>query len=469
MAYQQPSHAARLCLAAALVSLLLLCWGNQALSEDKGATNHQTDTESGHQDPIAPALLALVLILGAGKLGGELFERISQPAVLGELVAGVVLGNIVLLNSSWTLFEPLRLENPEVPWAVMVDSLARIGVLLLLFEVGLESSVGEMKKVGWSSLVVALVGVVAPFALGYGVSALTIREVPAALSAMNPNFDVSNIHLFIGATLTATSVGITARVLKDLGKMQLRESKIILGAAVIDDVLGLLILSVVSGLVLAAETGSGGMDAGSFGLIVAKSVGFLVIAIGLGVVGAPWLMRLFATLHTHGVAIVASVLLCFGFAYLANLAGLAAIVGAFCAGLVLEEVHFKDFREKVPLHELLEPVTTLLVPVFFVVMGMRVRLETFADTSIIGIALALTAAAFVGKQLCGVAVPEKGLNRTAIGLGMVPRGEVGLIFASIGVGLKVVDDAIFSAIVIMVILTTFVTPPLLKRSLERHT
>jgi Kef-type K+ transport system membrane component KefB len=476
MTYHTTSAAVRYLPAAAVLLAMLLFW-NGAFSDGDGREDSLVTAEGsgdrahsagGHDDPIAPTLLALIVILGGAKVGGELFERINQPAVLGELVAGVIMGNIVLLNPAWSFLEPLRVETPEVSWAVVVDSFARIGVILLLFEVGLESSVGEMRKVGWSSLLVALVGVVAPFAFGYGVSALMIQDVPAALREINPDFDIRNIHLFIGATLTATSVGITARVLKDLGRMQTREAKIILGAAVIDDVLGLFILSVVGGLVVAAETGSGGMDAGSFALILAKSIGFLIAAIGLGVLVTPRLMSFFATLHTHGIAIIASVLLCFTFAYVANLAGLAPIIGAFAAGLILEEVHFKNFRETTHLHDLVRPVTTLLVPVFFVVMGLRVRLETFSDTGIIAIALALTVAAFIGKQLCGVVVPEKGLNRTAIGLGMVPRGEVGLIFASVGIGLQVVDQAIFSAIVIMVILTTFVTPPLLKLSLERQ-
>jgi Kef-type K+ transport system membrane component KefB len=153
--------------------------------------------------------------------------------------------------------------------------------------------------------------------------------------------------------------------------------------------------------------------------------------------------------------------------YLANLAGLAAIVGAFAAGLILEPVHFQGFREERQLEELLEPVTTLLVPIFFVVMGIQVRLETFMNFTVVEIALGLTVVAFLGKQVCGLAVTEKGADRLSVGLGMVPRGEVGLIFASIGKELKVVDDAIFSSVVIMVILTTMMTPPLLKYSLER--
>ena len=163
---------------------------------------------------------------------------------------------------------------------------------------------------------------------------------------------------------------------------------------------------------------------------------------------------------------VSAILFCFLFSYLANLAGLAAIVGAFAAGLVLEEVHFTEFKETRSLHELLRPVTTLFVPIFFVLMGLQVRLETFADLSVLGIALGLTLAAFIGKQACVFGVVEKGLDRGMVGLGMVPRGEVGLIMAGIGKQLNVVDDAIYSAVVIMVILTTMMTPPLLKLRVE---
>ncbi|HLF14023.1 MAG TPA: cation:proton antiporter [Bacteroidota bacterium] len=415
----------------------------------------------GHSDPVTPVLLGLTIILAAAKLGGELFERIGQPSVLGELLAGVVLGNLVLLSPSWTFFEPLRVEDITLHWAVVVDAIARVGVILLLFEVGLESTVGEMRKVGLSSFLVASLGVVAPFFLGYAVSFWFITEVPPSILAMSPNFTISNIHLFIGAILCATSVGITARVLKDLEKIQMPESKIILGAAVIDDVLGLLILAIVGGIVVAAETG-GSVSIGEIVRITGIALGFLVGSFIVGVTLIPRTLRFMSRLRTRGMMIISAVLFCFLFSYLANIAGLAAIVGAFAAGLVLEEVHFTEFREKRTLHELLHPVTTLFVPIFFVLMGIQVRLESFVQPSVLGVAGGLTLAAFIGKQVCAFGVVEKGLDRTMVGLGMVPRGEVGLIMAGIGKQLGVVDDAIFSAVVIMVIMTTIVTPPLLK-------
>jgi Kef-type K+ transport system membrane component KefB len=193
----------------------------------------------------------------------------------------------------------------------------------------------------------------------------------------------------------------------------------------------------------------------------------LVGAIVVGIVFVPRLMNLMAKLKTHGVMLISALLFCFIVAYLANAAGLAPIVGAFAAGLILEEVHFTEFQEQKTLHDLLTPVTTFLVPIFFVVMGIQVRLETFLRLDVLGLAFALTVAAFLGKQLCGFGVVEQGMDRLSVGVGMVPRGEVGLIFASIGKGLGVVDDAIFSAVVIMVIATTLVTPPLLKFTLSR--
>jgi len=419
-----------------------------------------------HSDPVVPVLLHLTIILVAAKLGNELFERLKQPSVLGELVFGVILGNIVLLAPNWTYFEALRVVPITERWAVVIDSFARVGVILLLFEVGLESTVRDMAKVGISSFLVATVGVIAPFILGYGVSWLFVKEVPKEILRMSPNFDINNIHIFIGATLCATSVGITARIFQDLGKLQMMEARIILGAAVIDDVLGLIILAIVSGIVVAAETGSS-LAIGSIAYITVVAVGFLVIAIILGTVLIPRLMGIAAKMRTHGIMLISALLFCFVLSILANLVGLATIVGAFAAGLILEEIHFKEFRQEITLRDLLKPINMLFVPVFFVLMGIQVRLETFARLDVLGTAAGLTLAAIIGKQVCGLAVVERGLDRLSIGLGMIPRGEVGLIFASIGKSLGVINDSIFSAVVIMVMVTTLVTPPLLTLSLGR--
>lgn len=421
----------------------------------------------GHADPVAPILLALVVILVVAKLGSEIFERLGQPAVLGELLGGVLLGNLILLNPEWNFFEPLRAAVLQENWAIVIDSLARIGVIILLFEVGLESTVQGMMKVGASSLFVAVLGIIAPFGLGYAASWIFIKELPAQLAAIVPaDFSLNYVHFFMGAVLCATSVGITARVFKDLGKLQTKEAQIILGAAVIDDVLGLIILAVVSGIVTAAELGQP-MELGALLRLIGIAVLFLGGALVLGVYLVPKIMKQLKRLRTAGVMLISALLFAFLLSYLANAAGLAAIVGAFAAGLILEEVHFKGFREEIHIEELLKPIATLLVPIFFVLMGIQVRLETFADLSVLGVAAGLTIAAIIGKQICGWGVLEKGLDRLTVGVGMIPRGEVGLIFAGIGKSLKVIDDATFSAVVIMVIVTTLITPPVLKVTLAR--
>jgi Kef-type K+ transport system membrane component KefB len=406
----------------------------------------------GHGEPVAVVILALAVILAAAKLGGDLAVRIGQPAVLGELVAGVVIGNLDLVGVS--ALEVLATNES-------IEVLAQIGVLILLFQVGLESTVRDMLKVGVTSLVVATLGVVTPFALGWGVGALLLPDHSAY------------VHAFLGATLTATSVGITARVLQDLGKSQTPEARIILGAAVIDDVLGLVILAVVSGVIQAANLGTT-LSYGAMGLVVVKAVAFLFGALALGLAVSPRLFTLASRLRGRGVLLATALVFCFTLSYLASVIGLAPIVGAYAAGLVLEDVHVKDFtrRGEHQLEELLQPVATLLVPVFFVVMGARVELAAFGRGDVLGLAALLTLAAIVGKQACALGAWGGPLDRLSIGIGMIPRGEVGLIFASIGMGLavageRIIDEATYSAVVIMVIVTTMAAPPALKWSLSR--
>ncbi len=423
---------------------------------------------SKHADPIAPALLALIVILAAAKLAGELFERLKMPPVLGELVAGIILGNLILINAGWSFFEPLRATQVSEGWAVILDGFARLGIIILLFEVGLESTVKGMMKVGPSSVLVAILGVIAPFILGFGASRLFIKEIPHELSTIVPTgFSLNYIHLFIGAVLCATSVGITARVFKDLGKLQTKEARIILGAAVIDDVLGLIVLAIVSGVITSAEMGQP-LAIRSIARLIVVSILFLGGSLAFGIFVIPRLMKQLSKLQTGGVMFTSTLVFCFGLAYLANLSGLAPIVGAFAAGLVLEEVHFRGFREDIQIEQLIKPLSTFLVPIFFVMMGIQVRLETFANLSILGLAAGLTIAAIIGKQICGLGVLDRSLDRLSIGVGMIPRGEVGLIFAGIGRNLKVIDDASFSAIIIMVIVTTLITPPVMKWALSRH-
>ena len=406
----------------------------------------------GHSDPVASVGLSLVIILTAAKLGAELATRAGQPGVLGELIGGVILGNLTLVGFS-------GLEHVAVD--PFIDMLARIGAIILLFEVGLESTVGQMLKVGLSSFVVALLGVVVPFALGWGVGACLLPGESAY------------VHIFLGATLTATSVGITARVLKDLGAAQSNEGRIILGAAVIDDVMGLVILAGVTGVIAAADSG-GMLSYADLGVTLTKAIGFLVGSVVLGVYLSPRLFFMASQLQGRGVLLALGLAFCFLLSWLADAVGLASIVGAFAAGLILEDVHYRDFvnRGERGLAELIHPISSFLVPIFFVLMGMRTDLRSFLQSGVLGLAAALTVAAIVSKQACALGVLGRGIDRLTVGIGMIPRGEVGLIFANIGLtllvgGTRIVNQASFSAVVVMVIITTVVTPPALKWSLGR--
>lgn len=409
-------------------------------------------TPSGPNDPVAAVVLALAVVLAAAKLGGDLAERIGQSAVLGELLAGVLLGNLSLTGLGW--FEPIAANET-------VGILAQIGAILLLFEAGLDSTVRDMLQVGLRSLLVAVLGVVTPWALGWWVGTVWLPQHSAYT------------HAFLGATLTATSVGITARVLQDLGRSRTREARIILGAAVIDDVLGLVILAAVTSAIRAADLGAA-LPYGELGWVLVKALAFLVGALMLGVLVTPPLFRLASRLRGRGVLLTAGLLCCFLLAYAAAAIGLAPIVGAYAAGLILEDAHHHPFIERGErrLDELVQPLSTFLVPLFFVLTGMRVDLGALARPEVLGLAGVLTAAAVAGKQACAFGGLGGGLDGRSIGLGMIPRGEVGLIFASIGLGLTirgapVLDAGTFSAVVVMVMATTLLTPPLLKWSLER--
>ena len=273
-----------------------------------------------------PVLEALALVLIGARLGGSLFERLGQPAVLGELVAGIVLGNLGLVGVHE--FDSLR----SIP---ALDVLAQLGVLFLLFAVGLESDIGKMMAVGTSAALVAVLGVVAPMLLGYASSAWAFPQHQALT------------HLFVGATLSATSVGITARVLGDMGRANSSEGRIILGAAVIDDVLGLIVLAVVTGVISAADHGSAFIRTSSVLVICAKAFGFLLAAVFLG----QWLSKARVPRRLEapcaaGCCSSFALAFCFLLACLAGKAGLAPIVGAFAAGLVLEEVHYRDLLDR---------------------------------------------------------------------------------------------------------------------------
>jgi Kef-type K+ transport system membrane component KefB len=378
-------------------------------------------------------LLGLVLVWLAAKAAGEGMERIGQTAVLGELLAGVIIGPGVLG----------LVHESEV-----LHALAELGVLILLLEVGLESDLHDLLRAGLQATLIAAVGVGLPFAAGYAL--------------MYWLGDQHLVATFVGATLTATSVGITARVLTDLGRLRDAAAKVVLGAAIVDDILGLMILAVVTGI---SQTGK--VSAASVAFLSAKAIVFLAVAIMLGIWLAPTLIRWVGQLKTRGTLIVHSVVFAAALAAFADLMGLATIIGAFAAGLVLATTERREHIE-----ERLTPVADLLVPVFFVTVGMKVQpamLNPFAEGAMFGIAIALTVVAIASKLAAGLAVYQRGARRWVVGVGMVPRGEVGLIFAGAGLAAGVIADDLYSALVVAVMLTTFVAPPWLKALYRERT
>lgn len=454
--------------ASGVVALIaLLTTQNPLIAAAEEAAHNEA---AGGHGAFAITFLWIAIILIAAKISG-LVEKIGQPSVLGELLVGVLIGNLALLGIHF--LDPIKTDP-------IIAFLAELGVVILLFQIGIESNIFEMKRVGARAGLVAILGVVVPFVAG------TYLVGPLILPGLS-----SNAYLFLGAALTATSVGITARVFKDLGKLQSREAKIVLGAAVIDDVLGLIILAVVSALVT-----TGAVSLGIISGIVAKAILFLVGAILLGQLLAPRISRFFSLIHT-GLGMKFTVVIAFGliFAYLAQLIGLAPIIGAFAAGLVLDPVHFRFYKDPEIIHEvketlsklkvkaedkimarlryhadrhieeLIEPIGLFLVPIFFVYTGISVDLTTLANPQVIIAGLAITAVAFAGKMVSGLVAGK--VSKLIVGVAMAPRGEVGLIFATIGRQLGVVSDEVFSVIIIMVILTTLLTPPVLASLLKR--
>jgi Kef-type K+ transport system membrane component KefB len=399
-------------------------------------------------DRVAPVALGLALILVAANLGGHIAIRLGQVAVLGELLAGVILANLPGLPMlRWLTDDP------------SIDIVARIGALVLLFDVGLELTVGEVLAVGRSATVVAISGTLFSFASGWLVA-----------KALRPDAG-SYTHVFVGAALTATSIGITARVLKDLGKTGSPESRVVLGAAVFDDVLGLMILTLVTGAVSAAGT-PGRPSLVTLAVTAGKAAAFFGVAIIVGTRSAPLLFRGVAKLRTSGAQVAVGLALCFLHAWIADAIGLAPIVGAFTAGLVLEDVHSAHFvaRGERSLRDLVEPVSSFLVPVFFVVMGTRVDLRALSSGSALGAAAALTLAAVLGKLACALGASR--VRRMPVAIAMIPRGEVTLIYASIGGTLVVggrplLDGPLYSALVFVVIATTLLTPAALKWTFHR--
>jgi Kef-type K+ transport system membrane component KefB len=373
----------------------------------------------------ASVLLALFLIIAAAKVMAEVFERLRQPAVVGEILAGVVIGPSIL---GWV--QPSEL----------IGILAEVGVVFLLFTVGLETKPQDIFRVGKKATLVAVLGVILPFIAGYAIAVV---------------WDGSFVEaMFIGAALVATSVGITARVLGSMGLLDRETARIILGAAVIDDILGLIILSVVSGI------GSGGFSISS----VAKTAGLAILfTLVVGLLGSRVMTRLapgIDRLRVNKPFFNIGVVLCLGLSVVSIYFGVAAIIGAFLAGMALAEAT----EENPKMHQLTAGVTEFLVPFFLVNIGMQLNLSVFRDSSMIVLAVIVTAAAVITKFI-GCGLGAWGMTRREmgqVGVGMIPRGEVGIVVAQIGLGMAVISEQFFAAVLFMAVATTLIAPPLIK-------
>ena len=378
----------------------------------------------------------LLIIIIVARLAAELAELIKIPAVLGEIIAGIIIG-----PSALGLIDPIK----HLDVANMVLLLGEIGVILLLFQVGLEMDLGEMAKVGKPALLVALIGIMVPFAAGFGVACAFGES--------------GKISLFIGAALTATSVGITARVLGDLRVLSLRESRIVLGAAVADDVLGLIILTVVVKVVT-----EGSISVGVIFKTIGLAVGFLVITGLLAIYIIPKAFTRIDRVAKSSTTIVAiSFALMLAFSLLANQAKLAFIIGAFMAGLAVGR---SPQHERIA--EGLNPLGHIFIPVFFASIGINADLGAMFRPSVLALATVLTGVAIIGKLVAGFGIGRSPGDKLLIGIGMIPRGEVGLIFASIGLSKGVLDDELYGALLLMILVTTLITPPLLRLKLAKR-
>lgn len=444
-----------------------------------------------HSDPIAPVIFGVTLILIAALIGRYIARHLDQPTVLGELLMGVLMGNVLhyfgydlmfilregisstevthMLMSGVPLEQALAEKlgpeavkefiriatsakgNDYLSIAQAIDVFSRYGVIFLLFHVGLDSCVKELRAVGGDSLRVAIIGVVAPLLLGFLMAWALRPDAPYVQD------------LFLGATLAATSIGLTARVLADLHQDRRKESQIIIGAAVIDDVLGLVVLAIVSSMVI-----KGGLELQEIGRTVLMATAFIGAVLVFGETIIRWQIHLLRKLDIMEAKLFISLIFVMTLAWAADLVGLAPIVGAFAGGLLLLDSQFNlwgDYRShSITIKQLFAPIEAIMVPIFFVLMGIQVKLETFLDFEVVLLAVGLIVVAIVGKVVSGWGA-NKELNRWAIGFGMMPRGEVGLIFASIGKSLGVMDSAMFSAVVLMVVVTTLITPFALAKTL----
>ena len=373
----------------------------------------------------ASVLLSLFLIIAAAKVMAEIFERLRQPAVVGEILAGVVIGPSIL---GW------------VQPSDLIAVLAELGVIFLLFTVGLETKPQDIFRVGKRATIVAVLGVIFPFIAGYVIAMLWDGVFIEAM--------------FVGAAMVATSVGITARVLGSMGLLEKETARIILGAAVIDDILGLVILSVVSGI------GTGGLSVTG----VAQTAGLAILfTVVVGLLGSKVMTRLAPSidrLRVNKPFFNIGIVLCFALSVLSIFFGVAAIIGAFLAGMALAEATEENQR----MHDFTSGVTEFLVPFFLVSIGMQLNLSVFTDSSVVVLAVVITIAAVITKFIgCGLgAWGMTNREMAQVGVGMIPRGEVGIVVAQIGLGMAVISQQFFAAVLFMAVATTLIAPPLIK-------
>ena len=384
----------------------------------------------------AVILLSLFVIFVAAQIGAEIAQRLKLPGVVGEIVAGCVIGPSAL---GWLAPEQIANGTP-------LDVMSELGVVLLLFAVGLETRLGDLKKVGRSAFLVGVLGVVVPFVLG-------------SIWAHGVGFDWTKA-LFVAAAFVATSAGITARVLQELGALQRIESRVILGAAVIDDILAMLLLGVVTSL------GAGGdVQIGSLVFVLAQAIGFVFVIgwVGTQVMRAKghWLERPISPLSPLTITLA----ICLGLAFLSTELGLAAIIGAFLAGMIASET-----RKREELEHQMQPLLAFLTPFFFVVTGAKIDLAVFTSGAALWMLFVVTVIAIISK-LAGGFLGALSLGRRGaliVGVGMVPRGEVGVVIASLGLSQGVFSPEIYAVIVAMSLLTSIVTPPVLAALLKRE-
>jgi Kef-type K+ transport system membrane component KefB len=394
---------------------------------------------NGASETFTRTSLLLILMITLADICGFIFERLGMAEILGEIYAGILLGNLALVGIDFNLSELLRSSE-------FMEYSSELALVLLLFLVGLESDMRELLKVGRNALSVAVAGVALPIALGIG-----------ACAALG--FATGLQSWFVGAMLAATSVGITARILDENGLLKTRSAEVILGAAVIDDVLGIMLLAVLASVVVTGEVAP--LD---LVWIIAKALLFFAGALLIGQKLMPGVVHIVSLNKHSSVWTGFALCLALSFAQLAAFAGLAPLIGAFVAGLLLDDVdfHVGDALQKHTLEELVKPISDIMITIFFVGIGAQVQLEILLDPQVLLVIGTLTLVAVVSKGVAGFMVAGRGYDRLGIGFGMIPRGEVGLVFAAFAFTHGVFGGETYSAVIMVVLLTTLVGPILLK-------